>query len=267
MRWLRAIGAIWRMSAATMLQYRGEIVLWTVWGIVYPAVALAMWNAALRGSGEQSLAGYGSAQFAGYFLLTMIVSHFTVAWDAYEFGYLVRTGRLSPLLLRPILPIWQSIGDNIGFKFITLVVLVPVWLLVGWIVRPAFSADAGQMALGVVATLLAAALNYIWGYNLALLAFWTTRTDALAEFWFGGTLVFGGRLAPLALLPGPLQNVAAVLPFKWIVWFPAALLLGELSATQAAWGLAGQAGWVAGGVVVFRLLWGLGLRRYSAVGA
>jgi ABC-2 type transport system permease protein len=288
---LSAFPAQWRQAVATMLQYRGEIALWAIWGVIYPAVALTMWSAAAAGAGDTagridagaagdvgpvaagdsgstpSIKGYSAADFAAYFLLTMIVGHVCAAWDVFEFGWLVRSGNLSPMLLKPLLPLWSSLANNYAYKAVTLVILVPLWLLVAWIVQPALKTTWPQAALGVLALLLAAGLNYLWGYTLALIAFWTTRTDAIGELWFGASLLLGGRMAPLALLPAPLQWAAAVLPFKWAFWFPTEALIGRLQPMEIAAGLAAQAGWLAVGVLVFRVMWRESLRRYTAVGA
>lgn len=264
---LRAVLVLGRTSIAEMIQYRSEVALWALWGIVYPAVALTMWNAALEGSPGNALSGFGPREFAAYFLLTMIAGHLTGAWDAWEMGYLVRTGALSPALLRPILPMWKSIADNFAYKTVTSVILVPIWVAIGWFTQAAFHASSAQFGLGLVAMMLAAVLHYLWGYNIAVVAFWTTRTDAIGEMWFGSSLIFGGRLAPLALLPAPLQWVAAALPVKWIIWFPSEALMGRLTTGEIAAGLLWQCGWIAAAVVVFRHLWPRGLKRYSAVGA
>lgn len=264
----RALPAFMRVSMATMFQYRGEMVLWAVWGVVYPAVAMAMWRAAIAGSADGTeIRGFTAADFAAYFLLTMVVGHAATAWDVFEMGYLVRSGGMSPKLLRPILPVWESISDNISYKTITLAILIPLWLLTALIAKPHFSADLTQALLGVAALLLGAAMHYIWNYNLGLVAFWVTRMDALSETWWGLNLFLGGRLAPLQHLPMPLQWAAAVLPFKWIIWFPTAALMGILDVRQIAWGLFYQACWMAGGIVCFRFLWRAAVKRYSAVGA
>lgn len=263
-----AMPAYLRASLATMLQYRGEVVLWAFWGVVYPAVALAMWSAALAGApGGQAIKGFGRGDFAAYFLLTMVVGHVCTAWDVYEMGYLVRTGKMSPRLLRPILPMWESIADNLAYKLLTLTIVVPIWLGIAWWVEPRFATGWADLLLGAPALVLAAAMSFLWGYNVALLAFWTTRMDAAAEFWFGGSLLFGGRMAPLTLLPAPLQWLAAAMPFKWAIWFPAEVLMGRLPVSQIAQGLAWQVGWIALGLVVFRRFWRAALKRYSAVGA
>lgn len=267
-RLLRASSALWRVSVAEMLQYRGELALWAIWGIIYPLVALAMWNAAIRGSeGDGSIGGFGSREFAAYFLMTMIAGHFVTAWDAYEMGYLVRTGALSPQLLRPVLPIWRSVCDNVAYKVVTLAILVPCWLIVAWFTQPRIDSDVRQFALGAVALCLGAAVAYLWSYNIALVAFWSTRTDAVAECWFGASLILGGRLAPLNLLPGPLQVAANALPIKWAIWFPAEVLMGRITGAELVMGFVWQAGWILVAVLAFQFLWRAGLKRYSAVGA
>ena len=98
---IAAMPAFLRLALAEMFQYRGEIILWAIWGIVYPAVAIAMWSAAVSGNESGAgIHGFGSRDFAAYFLLTMVVGHFATAWDVYEMGHRVRSGALSAALLR-----------------------------------------------------------------------------------------------------------------------------------------------------------------------
>lgn len=264
---LPALGAYFRRSMAIMFHYRGEIVLWAVWGVVYPAVGIAMWSAAVAGNANgQDIGGFGAKDFAAYFLMNMVVGHFCTAWDVYEMGYLIRSGTMSPKLLRPLLPIWEALADNLAFKVLTLAVLLPTWVLVAWLSEPRFDLGAGQLALGIIAQVLAAALNFIWGYTVATLSFWITRMDHLGELWFGLSLFVGGRLGPLTILPWPLQWGAAMLPFKWVIWFPSMALTGKLPAEEIAWGLLWQTCWLIAGLAAFRLIWKTALKRYSAVG-
>jgi ABC-2 type transport system permease protein len=259
--------AFLRASIATMLTYRGEIVLWAIWGVVYPAVAMAMWAAAVRGNPSGNIHGMDARDFAAYFLLMMIIGHVTAAWDIFEMGWQVRTGAMSPRLLQPVLPVWQNLADNLAYKIVTLALLVPTWALVAWIAQPRISTSGLQVALGMIAVLLAMAVHFLWNYNLALGAFWLTRTEALAELWWGSNLLLGGRMAPLSIMPWPLQWLADLLPFQWIAWFPAAALAGQLTAAQIARGLLWQLAWLIAGVVFFRLAWRFALKRYTAVGA
>lgn len=263
-----ALPALLRESLATMFQYRGEIILWAIWGVVYPAVAMAMWSVAVKGTaGGEQIGGYNPRDFAGYFWLTMVVGHICTAWDVYELGHLVQSGKLSPKLLRPILPVWQSLADNIAYKVVTLGVLVPIWMLIVVLTHPNFGGNRDDLIAAIPVVAMAAVINYIWCYNLAMASFWVTRMDAIGQAWFGAGLFFGGRLAPLSIMPEPLQKIASALPFRWVIYFPCEMLMGRLSDRAILTGMGNQLAWIAFGVVVFHLIWRLGVRRYSAVGA
>jgi ABC-2 type transport system permease protein len=265
---LSSLPAFVRQSVATMLQYRGELVLWAVWGVVYPGVSMAMWSVAVHGApGGRQIGGYDVRAFAGYFWLTMVIGHFATAWDVYELGWLVQSGRMSTRLLRPVHPVWQSLADNLAYKVVTLSLLVPIWAAIVLVSRPRFGGDAGDWAAGLLAAGLAAVINFVWCYNLAMLAFWVTRMEAIGQAWFGAGLFLGGRLAPLAIMPEPLRKIAAALPFKWVIWFPCEVMMGRVSPRALSSGLANQAAWIIAGLVVFWLIWRAGVKRYSAVGA
>lgn len=265
---LSALPAYFRQSLAVMFQYRAEILLWAVWGVVYPAIAMAMWAAAVKGSPDgQTIRGYTPGDFAAYFWLTMVVGHACTAWDIYDMSALIRNGTMSARLLRPILPIWQSVADNLAYKVLTLTVLIPIWLIIIAIVEPSFDTTKQDFLYAVPAIAGAAVINYLWGYNLAILSFWFTRMDAIGQFWFGAGLFFGGRLAPMTLMPAPVQKIATALPFKWVTWFPCETMMGRLKPGFIQQGLINQLAWIAFGLVVFHVLWRMGVKRYSAVGA
>lgn len=268
MKWIaHTILAFMRASIATMLQYRGEMVLWAIWGVVYPAVAMSMWSAAVGGAPGGEIRGMDARDFAAYFLLTMVVGHLSAAWDIFEMGYQVRSGALSPRLLQPVLPIWYNVADNLSYKLVTMALLVPTWVVVALVAQPRFQGGGADLAVGLLAATMGAVLHFLWNYNLALGAFWITRTEAIAEMWWGSNLLLGGRIAPISVMPVPLQWVATLLPFQWIIWFPSAALAGQLDGGQLARGLAWQVGWLVAGVAFFRIAWPRAVRQYSAVGA
>lgn len=262
----RAFLAFLRAGIGVMFQYRGEILLWAIWGLVNPAVLYAMWSSVAEGNPDAKFAGFTRGQIAAYYFAIMIVGHFTAAWDTYEISYLIRTGRMSPLLLRPILPIWKALADNLAYKVSTLMFVVPMWLLFAWFVSPAFETRPWQLALGTVAVVLGGLLNFLMGYTVALIAFWVTKLDAVGEMYFGLGTLLGGRFAPLDALHGPVLWTAQVLPFRWMFAFPAELLMGRtMSRWDAMTGIAVQLVWIAVVVVAFRFLWPAAVRRYAAV--
>lgn len=265
-RIIRAFMAYLRAHVSVMLHYRGEILLWSMWGIINPAVLYAMWSSAAAGSDKGTIAGLDARGIAAYYFGIMIVGHLTASWDVHQMGYNIRSGNLSPLLLRPLLPLWKSLSENVAYKVTTLVFVVPMWGLFAWLVQPRFDAAAWQLALGLVALAMAAALNFILSYTVSLIAFWATKLDAMGEIYFGLGMFLGGRLAPLDALPAPLLMVAKVLPFRWIFAFPTELLMGKTpGVTEALTGIAIQIIWFGSVVIVFRFFWEAAVKRYTAV--
>ena len=263
---LRAFAAFLRVYIGVMLQYRGEIILWAIWGLVNPAVLFAMWSAAAQGRPDGQIAGFSKGELAAYYFTIMIIGHITTAWDTYEMGYRVRSGELSAKLLRPILPIWESMANNLAYKIATLGFLAPMWAICFWLYAPEFRAPPWQIAFGIVTIVLAGALNFVLGYVVSLIAFWTPKLDAVGEVYFGMSMFLGGRFSPLLALPTVILAVAETLPFRWMFAYPAEVLTGKMTdPVQMMNGLAMQLGWLVALVLIFRVSWAAAIKRYSAV--
>jgi ABC-2 type transport system permease protein len=187
-----------------------------------------------------------------------------VMWD---FEYRVRNGMLSALLLRPAHPVHRDLVENTVHNVMMLVVLAPAAAIMALTFHPTLRLAPWALMAFVPALLLAFAVRFLAEWTLALAAFWVTRTSAINQIYFVAMLFLSGQLTPLALLPAPLQAVAALAPFRWMVAFPVELLLGRLTPGQALIGLVAQLGWVAIGLTLLATVWRSGLRRYSAVGA
>ncbi len=269
--WINIYRAHLKIGTAIMFQYRFAVLIWAVWGFVGPLLGLAVWSAASSSHGGNITGPQGATftdrDFAAYFLVFMIVSHLTMSWDAFEFAFRVRDGNLSPRLLKPIHPIHGDLATNLAFKFVTSTMLLPIWALLFYFLKPSLPPPNWTQLLAIPAILIALVLRYIWQYSLALIAFWTTRVEAINQFYFTLDGFLAGRIAPLALLPGWLGVVATYSPFRSMGYFPVELILGRVPSDQILSGFLFQVFWLVVGVGVFRLMWAGGIKQYSAVGA
>jgi ABC-2 type transport system permease protein len=255
-----------RTTLAAFVQYRASIFIWMIDRILEPLIYLVVWSV-VSGSAGGSVGGFTPARFAAYFITTMLVTQATYTWVMYEYEYRIRHGSLSFALLRPIHPIHTDLVDNVSSKLITLPLMLAAAALLVVVFRPEFSFVPWAAVLFVPALLMAFAVKFIVEWTLALTAFWTTRVSAVNQGYFVVALFLSGQMAPLTLLPHPLQVLAAALPFRWTISFPVELLLGRLTPVQALWGFAAQAAWLGLGLLLLRTVWRAGVRVYSAVGA
>ncbi len=264
---LRAVyAAKFRAEIALQFAYRGSLVIWLLGLLIQPIVYLVVWTTVARSQGG-AVGGFRAGDFAAYFTMLMIVNQLTFTWHFLEFEWRIRNGFFSPLLLRPIHPAHNDVAENLTFKLLTFTVVVPVavFLLISF--GATFETQAWQVAAFVPALVLAMALRFTFEWTLALAAFWITRTGALNQAYFVAMLFFSGQVAPLALMPAVVQAIATLLPFRWMVSFPVETALGRLGPTEVLVGYGAQLAWIAAAVILLRVVWRAGIRRYSAVGA
>jgi ABC-2 type transport system permease protein len=258
---LRAFPSLLRIAVAEMVAYRAEMIIWILTATL-PLVMLALWNAA---AADGPLAGFGQADFARYFAVTLLVRQLTGVWVLWELNQQIRTGSLSPQLLRPMNPLWWQFAETVAAVPWRLVVLGPVLAAVAvWrpeiLFVPAPAAAAGFVVSLFFALLVAWFVQCLFG----VLAFWFDQSLGLFQVWFFVWALLGGYLIPLPLLPANVAAVAAWLPFHASLGAPVELLLGLAPIGRT---LAVQAAWVAILGLGTLVGWRAGLRRYGAVGA
>ena len=255
-----------KTTLASQLQYRAALVIWMLGHVLDPLIYLVVWSTVSRSSGG-SVGGFTTGEFAAYFVVLMLVNHATFSWLMWEYDYRIRHGTLSFALLRPVHPIHADIADNVSFKLITFVFMLPIAIGLAIVFRATLHLSPWAVAAFAPALLLAFLVRFFLEWTLAMVAFWTTRVSAINQMYFVVALFLSGQVAPLSLFPFPIQVAAAILPFRWTIGFPVELLLGRLTPIEALTGLAVQAAWLALSLALLRLVWRAGVRVYSAVGA
>lgn len=259
----RGISGLLRITWIGWFQERGFFFLLAFMWMMPSLVYLFVWTTA---AGSATVGGLTRGEFVAYYLVLMVVNQLTFAQTNWTVGDVIRTGGLNRLLLRPLSPFADTIATELAGKGVYLLFVVPVVGLLTLVLRPEVTVTLSNLFAFFPALLLAWLLRFLWGYWLALLAFWSTRADALLGLQ--DTLVFllAGQVAPVALLPGALQTVAHYLPFRYMIGFPVEIFTNQLTGAEIMTGFALQLGWIGVAFVLTRLLWRRGLDQYSAVG-
>jgi len=258
--------AKFRAEIALQVAYRGALVIWLLGLLIEPIVYLVVWTTVARGQGGQ-VGGFAAGDFAAYFTILMIVNQLTFTWHFHFFEWRVRNGFFSPMLLRPVHPIHNDVAENLTFKMLTFTVVGPVALFLLATFGATLHPEPWHLIAFVPTLVLAMVLRFLLEWTLALAAFWITRTVALNQAYYVAVLFLSGQVAPLSLFPPAVQAVASVLPFRWMVAFPVETVLGRLAPGEVLAGFGAQLGWIIVSLVLMRVIWRAGIRRYSAVGA
>jgi ABC-2 type transport system permease protein len=247
-------------------QYRVQSILWMLFSVIRPVIFLAAWVAVANAQGGQ-VGSYDVRDFAAYYVSLSLVSNLATSWNAYDFEFEVRMGRLSPKLLRPLHPIHYAVVENIVWKMTT---IIPLLIVLGFIAitfDARFRGTPAHLILFIPSVILGGSLAFLGGWVVATSAFWTTRVHAVSTLWDRAAFIFAGQIAPIALLPGPLQTIALVLPFGYMLGVPAEILQGAVDVPTALALIAVQAVWVAIFYALLQVVWRIGVRQYTGVGA
>ena len=170
------------------------------------------------------------------------------------------------LLLRPMSPVYDALASEVASKVVYMAFMIPVTGILALILRPELHVTLRNGLAFITALALEWALRFLWGYWLALLAFWATRADGLLALQDSLIFLLAGQVAPTLLLPALMRKAATVLPFRYMVGFPVEVLIGQLDGPELRMGFALQVGWLLVALVLFVTIWRTGLKRYSAVG-
>jgi len=259
-----------KTSFAIQFQYRVSMIIWMIGLVLEPVIYLVVWTTVARSRGGQ-VGSYGTGDVAAYYLVLTVVMHATQIWHMFEYEWYIRAGIMSGRLLRPIHPIHQDASENLSFKFLMLIVLIPSLIVLAILFQPTLNPPLWAIVVFIPILILAGILSFMTGWIVATAAFWTTRNTAINQMYFVTMFFFSGQVAPLSLLPAVIQAIADLLPFRWMLSFPVEGLLGRVSPEAILKGailkgVAAQLIWLAVIFVVLRVLWRAAVRRYSAVG-
>jgi ABC-2 type transport system permease protein len=265
-RGLRLARVLLATQYAYMLEYRAEVALWALGGVL-PFIMLALWRqAGLGAAGIGAGTGLEAGQLTRYFLAVFVVRQFTIVWLIYSFEEDALQGRLSPYLLQPLQPLWRYVAAHLAEQVTRLpfvIVILAVFFLLDpaafWIPSPAAA------LLTLLVTPLAFALRFLLQTAITMLCFWSERASALERLLFIPYLYLSGLVAPLEVFPEGVRRLALWTPFPHMIAVPAQLLAGL--PVDLGFSLRVMALWGALLLPLTMLLWRAGLRRYSAMGA
>ncbi|MCB9110617.1 MAG: ABC-2 family transporter protein [Anaerolineales bacterium] len=258
---------LWQVNWAEQWQYRANLLMYLFYWLVSPIIYLAVWTSIANVKG--SVNGFTANDFITYYMVLLICDQMTSNIVIHTFAYKIQDGTLSGELIKPIHPLLTNgLVNNIAFKVLTIMGLLPIWIILFFLFKPNFSGVAiTGVLLSIPIMVVAFFIGYLLSAAITSLAFWTTRVYSIHEFYFALILLFSGQFVPLPLMPKLIQDIAQYLPFQLFLYFPIQLILGKLSTDQIILGYVMAGVWLVIAIVTFNWVWRQGVKQYSAVGA
>ena len=227
---------VWRFDVAmTILATAGRIAAaWIVWRVIF--------------SFNDSVSGFDLTSMLSYYVIGSILRSIDFSYQiSEEVSDLIRAGRFSGHMVTPMNPLLffgsMTAGESafhLGFSFLTAFLCAVLFRI-----DIAISRDAAALFTAFAMILLGLAFMSCYHYFVGILAFKYPEINFFLHIQ-GNIIDFAtGYLVPLSLLPEKAVYVLRFLPFTHVVYTPAMLLCGQLSAADGLFGLAVIAAWTA----------------------
>jgi ABC-2 type transport system permease protein len=239
------------------------LILWAL-SVSLSFILMGVWHEA----SARADMGISPDDVVRYFFCVFLTRQLTMVWVIWDFEALVLHGRLSGQLLAPIDPVFRLLAGHVAERAARgpfVVVIVVVFFAVAPEAR--FVPDASAVVAFVALSTAAFLLRFAMQYTVAMGCFWLERASAIETLNFFFYLFLSGAIAPLETFPDAVRDVAMLTPFPYLIYVPARALMGVLTQEELLTAVKVMGAWFVLFVVVNRVLWRRGLRRYSSMGA
>jgi ABC-2 type transport system permease protein len=233
---------------------------------------ILLWQAIYAGSSSKTLgepAAFGYNEMIAYLLLTNISRMFSsMPGLAGGIAREIREGTMKRYMIQPIDLVGYLLIYRVAHKVTYIIASFIPYFLLFFVCRGFFDGFPDLATLGafVVSLVLSFLVGFFFETCVGMVGFWFLEVTSLLYIVMTLNYFISGHMLPLDLLPQPWSGFLKILPFQYMAYFPAVVFLGKVKGMALVYHLAGALGWSLFFMVLARILYRLGLRRYSAFG-
>ncbi len=258
---MRKIFTLLKVQYSNMLEYRVEIALWAVSGII-PFFMLNIWT----NNNLNEAININNIMLSRYFLSAFFVRQFSVVWVVFSFEEDALLGKLSPYIIQPLNPFFRYFTQHIAEQ----ITRFPFALIIAFLFflfnpESIWFPNLIFLFLSFISTFLSFLIQFLIQSIIACLCFWTEKASSIERLFFIPTLFLSGLLAPVASFPKYVKSWIYFTPFPYLIDFPANLLSGNK--TNISEGFIMQIFWILLLFPLFTKIWYEGTKKYTAMGS
>ena len=245
---------------SNMLEYRVEIALWAISGVI-PFFMLNIWT----NNGLNESINMSNVMLSRYFLSAFLVRQFSVVWVVFSFEEDALLGRISPYLLQPIHPFFRYFAQHLAEQItrFPFAIFIATFFFI-FNSESLWFPSLKIFTLSIISIFFSFLIQFLMQSIIACICFWTEKASSIEKLLFIPTLFLSGLLAPVMTFPSYIKKWIYLTPFPYLIDFPASLLSGNNINIYS--GLLIQIIWILLFFIIFRKIWIKGTKKFTAMG-
>src|ERR1700756_1630108 len=248
--------------------YRWNFFLRSLFGLFPLLGTVFIWRAIFEAKGGP-INNFDYAAVVYYFLLVLVLdSLITPGDDEWQVAADIRDGQMNAFLVKPMNYLVYRMALFVSNRLLYSLVTLPVVILVFVVFRNylVWPSSWTTWILTIVSVFLAASLQFLIAYSVAMLAFWMLEISTVVFIIYSFEYFLSGHMFPLAFMPDRIQGILRLSPFPYEVYFPISIFMEQAKGAEIWQGMLIQTCWVLLIYLGASALWRAGLRKYQAVG-
>ena len=243
---------------------RVNIFGWFLNGLIPVVVLVLVWFTVL--GSRTSIGGFSKGDFIIYYLFTVVGWYVVGGSFGYTVGKRIKEGALSISLLKPYNVILAQCLQEQAWKVLSFCLSVPIMIILLYIYRDIIIIHiTTQQFFLLILALIFGGINFAFMEALVgLSALWLVDIWPIANLKDMAVGLFGGLMAPLALMPHAVQWLAQILPFKYTFYVPVSILLSK--SQDPIRDVEIQILYIVALFFIYKIIWHRGIKKYEAIG-
>lgn len=264
---LKPYSTIFKISWQSTLIYRLNFLLWRLRSVIFILAVYFLWDAVF--SNNLIVAGYTKDKILTYVFLTSVLTSIIFNVRSVDAAGEISDGRLSNYLLKPVNYHLYWFFRDLADKFLNLIFSFGEIIVLYYLLKPPIFLQTDPIIIFqfLVAITGAVVLNFLLGNLSSYFSFWTPGNSW--GFWFIYLLFrdfLGGVMYPLDIFPKAVTYLLSLLPFYYLLFFPANVYLGKIAGRDLIYGFLIVVFWILMTIILVQKLWKRGIKSYQAVG-
>ncbi len=262
MKALRKYFTVFRISLENAFVYRSNILGGLLFYSLFIFVFFNLWRAIYQ---EGQVSGYSLTQIVWYLCITELIGFGSRSNIFHQMNDDVKSGSIAYQLNRPYKYVIYQFFNALGVMVFNFLICGVLAIILGLVmVGPIPGFRFTTLPFALISVILGIIMNFFILMTLGLTAF--RLEENIAFYLIYQKLVFMlGMFIPVEFLPLWLQNIAKWLPFSYVTWAPARLVVAF--SWDLFWTVVPiQILWVFVAIILSMMMYGYGIKGIQAHG-
>ncbi|EKQ54473.1 MULTISPECIES: ABC-2 family transporter protein [unclassified Clostridium] len=261
---------VMKINIQISFAYKWNLILSSLMDVFRVVAEIVFWKILFDSTSNNLINDYDLNSIITYYIFMFIIGTvMNVSNIGNKIANDIKDGTLNNLITRPINYIGYYFSETISHKFVQSLIasITFIPMFIAQVSNLSFGISFEQLLFFPLILLLALLLNFFINIIISLLVFWVIE---VTSFFFLKDILLdflSGRAFPIDLLPKSILNVFGMLPFMYCTYFPITILTKEITNEAFFKGLLVQIIWTAFLYIAIKVLWRLGIKKYSGTGA